>query len=155
MLRVLYYQNSDLCLEIEIEEETINRISFCELPLNNLVEDAFEKEVIRQLDAYFAGESQEFDLPFFATGTPFQLMVWEELLRIPYGQTISYREMAELIGKPKAARAVGNALGANPISILIPCHRVISSDGTLGGFGGGLPVKTYLLALEKRNRENS
>jgi methylated-DNA-[protein]-cysteine S-methyltransferase len=142
-------------LEIEIEEETINRISFCELPLNNLVEDAFEKEVIRQLDAYFAGESQEFDLPFFATGTPFQLMVWEELLRIPYGQTISYREMAELIGKPKAARAVGNALGANPISILIPCHRVISSDGTLGGFGGGLPVKTYLLALEKRNRENS
>lgn len=155
MLRVLYYQNSDLCLEIEIEEETINRISFCELPLNNLVEDAFEQEVIRQLDAYFAGKSQEFDLPFFATGTAFQLMVWEELLRIPYGQTISYREMAELIGKPKAARAVGNALGANPISILIPCHRVITSAGKLGGFGGGLPVKTYLLALEKRNRENS
>ncbi|MCB5270680.1 MAG: methylated-DNA--[protein]-cysteine S-methyltransferase [Candidatus Cloacimonetes bacterium] len=155
MLRVLYYQNSDLCLEIEIEEETINCISFCEKPLNNLVEDAFEQEVIRQLDAYFAGESQEFDLPFFATGTPFQLMVWEELLRIPYGQTISYRDMAELIGKPKAARAVGNALGANPISILIPCHRVITSDGKLGGFGGGLAVKTYLLALEKRYKENS
>ena len=119
------------------------------------MEDAFEQEVIRQLDAYFAGESQEFDLPFFATGTPFQLMVWEELLRIPYGQTISYRDMAELIGKPKAARAVGNALGANPISILIPCHRVITSDGKLGGFGGGLAVKTYLLALEKRYKENS
>lgn len=155
MLRILYYHNSDLCLEIEIEEETINCISFCEKPLNNLVENAFEEEVIRQLDEYFAGKSQEFDLPFFATGTPFQLMVWEQLLKIPYGKTISYGQMARLIDRPKAARAVGNALGANPISILIPCHRVIATNGTLGGFGGGLRVKQYLLDLEKSHREDS
>lgn len=149
MLRILYYQNSDLCLELEIEEETINRISFCEEPLNRLVENAFEEEIIRQLDEYFAGKSKEFDLPFFATGTPFQLMVWEELLKIPYGQTLSYGDIARLIDKPGAARAVGNALGANPISIIIPCHRVIASDGSLGGFGGGIPIKRYLLSLEK------
>jgi methylated-DNA-[protein]-cysteine S-methyltransferase len=76
-------------------------------------------------------------------------------LKIPYGQSRSYAELASLIDKPKAARAVGNALGANPIAILIPCHRVIASDGTLGGFGGGLPVKQYLLALEKRSGADS
>ncbi len=154
MLRILYYENPNLCLEMEIEEETINRISFCDKPLNKLVENEFEREVIRQFDEYFAGERQEFDLPFFATGTPFQLMVWEELLRIPYGKTMSYGEMAELIGKPHAARAVGNALGANPISIIIPCHRVIASGGTLGGFAGGLPLKRYLLALEQQSGED-
>lgn len=155
MLRILYYQNSDLCLEIEIEEETINRISFCEKPLNHLVENAFEEEVIRQLDEYFAGKSKEFDLPFFATGTPFQLMVWEELLKIPYGQSVSYGDLARSIGKSMAARAVGNALAANPIAIIIPCHRVIASDGSFGGFGGGIPIKRYLLSLEKSHGADS
>lgn len=155
MIRILYYQNPDVCLEIEIEEETINGITFCEKPLNNLVENAFEEEVIRQLDEYFAGKSREFDLPIFATGTPFQLLVWEQLLKIPYGETLSYADIARLIDKPRASRAVGNALGANPISIIIPCHRVIASDGTMGGFGGGIPVKHYLLDLEKSHKEDS
>jgi methylated-DNA-[protein]-cysteine S-methyltransferase len=150
MLRILYYRSDDLCLEIEIEDETINRISFCDAPLNHLVENDFEREIIKQLDEYFAGKRQEFDLAFFATGTPFQLMVWQELMKIPYGQTLSYQEIAERIDRPKSARAVGNALGANPVAVIIPCHRVISSDGSLGGFGGGIATKKFLLGLEKR-----
>jgi len=153
MLRILYYTRPNLCLELEIEDETINRLSFCKKPLNTIVEGDFEKEIIRQLDEYFAGERREFDLPFFATGSVFQLMVWEELMKIPYGQTISYKELAERIGKPKAARAVGNALNANPVAIILPCHRVITSDGSIGGFGGGKAVKRYLLSLEQSHRE--
>ncbi len=150
MLRILYYQNPKLCLEIEIEDETIIRISFCDRPLNNLVENKFEEEVLRQIEGYFEGKLREFDLPFFATGTPFQLMVWEQLMKIDYGKTLSYQDIARLIGKPKAARAVGNALSANPVPIILPCHRVISSDGSMGGFGGGTGVKRYLLDLEQR-----
>nr|MDK2850718.1 methylated-DNA-[protein]-cysteine S-methyltransferase [Candidatus Cloacimonadota bacterium] len=150
MLRILYYKNEAVCLEIEIEEETINRLSFCDEPLNHLVENDFEREIIKQLDEYFAGTRREFDLAFFATGTPFQLMVWEELMKIPYGETISYQELATRIGRPHSARAVGNALRANPVPIIIPCHRVIASNGSLGGFSGGIATKRFLLGLEKR-----
>lgn len=152
MFSVIYYQNPNVCLEIGIEDETITELNFCEKPLNSQEPDAFGKMVFKQLDAYFAGELKEFDLPIFATGTPFQLMVWEELLRIEYGEVITYSEMARRIGKPKAARAVGNALGKNPIGIIIPCHRVVRAGGKLGGFGGGLRVKEYLLDLERRNK---
>jgi methylated-DNA-[protein]-cysteine S-methyltransferase len=153
MIKILYYQNPELCLEIEIEEDTINRISFCDEALNQVVEGAFAKEVIHQLDGYFAGSRREFDLPFFATGTPFQLMVWEQLMKIPYGGSRSYGDIARLISKPQAARAVGNALNANPIAILMPCHRVIAADGSVGGFGGGIKIKRYLLSLEQRYKE--
>lgn len=107
-------------------------------------------ETIRQLQAYFRGELEEFDLPLALIGTPFQLRVWERLQAIPYGQTISYGELAEQIGKPKAARAVGLANGSNPIPIIIPCHRVIGSDGRLTGYGGGLSIKEKLLSFESR-----
>jgi methylated-DNA-[protein]-cysteine S-methyltransferase len=153
MLRVLYYTRPELCLEIRIEEETITGISFCEEPLNEVVEGSFEHEIVRQLDAWFAGDSQEFDLAFFATGTAFQLQVWEETMRIPYGQTLSYRDIAEQIGNPNAVRAVGAALRANPVPILIPCHRVIGSDGKLSGYAGSIPVKRFLLGLEHKHQE--
>ena len=108
------------------------------------------KEPIRQLQAYFAGELENFDLPLGPQGTPFQQKVWNELCRIPYGQTISYGELAKRIGNPNASRAVGLANGSNPIPIVIPCHRVIGSSGKLTGYGGGLPIKEKLLALEKK-----
>ena len=107
-------------------------------------------ETIRQLWAYFAGELETFDLPLAPQGTPFQLSVWNRLCEIPYGETISYGELARHLGNPNASRAVGLANGSNPISIVIPCHRVIGSNGKLTGYGGGLPIKEKLLALERR-----
>ena len=105
---------------------------------------------IQQLQAYFAGELESFDLQLAPEGTPFQLEVWRRLCDIPYGETISYGELAGRIGNPKASRAVGLANGSNPIPIVIPCHRVIGSNGKLTGYGGGLPIKEKLLALERR-----
>lgn len=102
-----------------------------------------------QLDEYFAGERKQFELPLHPIGTPFQLKVWEELRRVPYGATISYGELARRIGKPQAMRAVGAANGRNPLPIVVPCHRVIGADGSLTGFGGGLPTKRHLLSLEQ------
>lgn len=101
-----------------------------------------------QLDEYFAGKRHEFDVPLLFVGTDFQKRVWTGLLDIPYGKTISYKGMAEKIGMPKAVRAVANANGANSISIFAPCHRVIGSDRSLTGYGGGLEAKEYLLVLE-------
>ena len=103
-----------------------------------------------QLRRYFAGELERFDLPLAPQGTPFQQQVWKELVKIPYGETVSYGELAGRIGNPKASRAVGMANGSNPIPIVIPCHRVIGSNGKLTGYGGGLVVKEKLLALEKK-----
>ncbi len=108
------------------------------------------KETIRQLHAYFAGELEEFDLLLAPEGTTFQLEVWRRLCDIPYGETISYGELARRMGNPNASRAVGLANGSNPIPIVIPCHRVIGSNGKLTGYGGGLPIKEKLLALERR-----
>jgi methylated-DNA-[protein]-cysteine S-methyltransferase len=107
------------------------------------------KEPVKQVDAYFRGRLTHFDFPLAPQGTPFQLSVWNELLRIPYGETISYGELARRLENPKAVRAVGLANGSNPIAIVIPCHRVIGSNGTLVGYGGGLPIKQALLALER------
>ena len=104
--------------------------------------------VVRQLDAYFAGTLTAFQLPLTFHGTPFQKRVWETLLTIPYGETRSYGWMAQAIGKPTASRAVGAANGANPIPIIVPCHRVIGADGSLTGFGGGIATKQFLLNLE-------
>lgn len=102
-----------------------------------------------QLDEYFQGKRTVFSLPFKLTGTPFQLAVWKELQNIPYGQTTSYKEIAQKINKPKAYRAVGMANNKNPLPIIIPCHRVIGSNGKLIGYAGGLKLKNYLLELEK------
>ncbi|MGY0503842.1 methylated-DNA--[protein]-cysteine S-methyltransferase [Luteimonas sp. e5] len=102
----------------------------------------------QQLHEYFAGQRQQFELPLDAHGTMFQRSVWAALQAIPYGQTCSYARLAQAIGKPAAVRAVGAANGRNPIPIIVPCHRVIGADGTLTGFGGGLPTKQFLLRLE-------
>lgn len=106
------------------------------------------EEVFRQLNEYFAGKRCIFDLPLDLRGTPFQLHVWQALRAIPYGTTCSYGDIARTIGRPRAARAVGRAIGSNPVGIIIPCHRVIGSRGDLRGFGGGLDIKEKLLRLE-------
>lgn len=142
-----------LCLcdwQVEKHRERVDR------RLRKMLRAEFEEatsEVIeearRQLDEYFAGQRREFTVPLLFTGTDFQKRVWEELLNIPYGAAISYGEMARRIGKPRSVRALANANGANSISIFAPCHRVIGSDGTLTGYGGGLDAKRFLLELER------
>ena len=106
------------------------------------------REAIRQLKSYFAGKRTSFDLRLSPAGTEFQRQTWDALLEIPYGETRSYAQIAQRIGRPKAVRAVGAANGSNPISIVVPCHRVVGSNGDLTGFGGGLDVKRKLLSLE-------
>lgn len=113
----------------------------------------FLEEVARQLTAYFEGKLCDFSIPFHLVGSSFQVRVWEALQTIPYGETVSYAELASRIGAPRAYRAIGQANHVNPISIILPCHRVIGSNGALVGYGGGLATKEYLLALEKRFAE--
>lgn len=108
--------------------------------------------VRNELDEYFAGRLRRFTTPLVFEGTPFQSQVWKELCKIPYGETISYLELANRVKNPKAVRAVGMANGANPIAIIVPCHRVIGSNGSLTGFGGGIPTKRALLELERGQR---
>ena len=109
------------------------------------------EETISQLNEYLDGKRKKFDLTISYEGTAFQQSVWKQLTTIPYGKTISYKEQASAMGDPKKARAVGTANGKNPLSIIVPCHRVIASDGTLGGYAGGLKVKKFLLELERSN----
>jgi methylated-DNA-[protein]-cysteine S-methyltransferase len=110
------------------------------------------KEAARQLQAYWAGERKGFDLPLDMTwGTPFQQAVWRQLLTIPYGHSCTYADVARAIGKPLAVRAVGTAIGRNPLSVIVPCHRVLGSNGQLAGYSGGLDRKRALLALEQRS----
>lgn len=124
------------------------------IKFNTDVGDAIKKETpvimeaFRQLSDYFDGELKTFDLPLKPEGTPFQLKVWEALRTIPYGETRSYGDIARQIGNPKACRAVGMGNHNNPIAIVVPCHRVIGADGSLTGYGGGLPIKRQLLELE-------
>ena len=148
------------------DDDALTHISFPELELANgeiaggkfspkpdWREDATAfRHTKNQLDQYFARELTEFDLTLKPQGTEFQQLVWNALIAIPYGETVSYRTIAERIDRPKAVRAVGNANGRNPIPIVIPCHRVIGKDGSLTGFGGGLPVKSFLLDLENQEQ---
>ncbi len=112
-------------------------------------DDRHNETVLAQLHEYLEAQRRTFDVPLDLRGTPFQQAVWDRLLEIPYGETRSYAEVAASIGRPSALRAVGRAVGANPVSIVIPCHRVIGKDGSLVGYGGGLPLKERLLALEQ------
>lgn len=116
-----------------------------EVPDNSLL-----KRAEKQLAEYFAGKRRVFDLPLRPQGTVFQMKVWKELQKIPYAETISYGEQARRLGDPKKSRAVGMANGRNPLAIIVPCHRVIGTDGSLTGFGGGLKTKRYLLDLEQK-----
>ena len=110
------------------------------------------EEAARQLEEYFAGQRKEFSLPLAPKGTEFQLRVWQALLQIPYGETRSYGELAAMVGNPKACRAVGGANHRNPLSILIPCHRVVGTKGSLTGYAGGLAIKEFLLKLVSEAR---
>ncbi|MBI4964557.1 MAG: methylated-DNA--[protein]-cysteine S-methyltransferase [Desulfomonile tiedjei] len=112
----------------------------------------FFAPVKAQLRAYFKGELKRFNLALAPVGTTFQLKVWQALLTIPYGELVSYKDIAQAIGNPKAVRAVGGAIGKNPIPIIVPCHRCIGSDGSLTGFGGGLDTKKRLIDLERPGR---
>lgn len=120
-----------------------------------VIEDDWRRDHVRlspaiwQLAEYFAGIRREFSIPFTLRGTEFQELVWSELLRIPYGQTVTYAELAERIGRPKSARAIGAANARNPLTILVPCHRVIGADGSLTGYAAGVDIKAGLLELEK------
>lgn len=146
-----YAATPEFLLYIEAGERGIVRVQFDKPPeISANPDDNYPpiRETARQLAEYFAGARRAFELPLDLRGTPFQLRVWNALLRIPYGETRTYGQLAALAGHPGAARAVGAANGANPIAIIVPCHRVVASGGGLGGYGGGLDCKRFLLALE-------
>lgn len=107
------------------------------------------RQAVEQLNEYFAGKRRQFHLPLDMRGTQFQLSVWRALMRVPYGETRTYKDIAQSVGRPTATRAVGHANGCNPIAIIVPCHRIIGSNGTLTGYAGGLHLKRALLDLEK------
>lgn len=121
--------------------------------LKNSPEGVFLHNARTQISEYLEGKRKEFSLPLDLHGTDFQLKVWRHLLKIPYGETRSYKEIAQALNSPEASRAVGTANGKNPVSLIVPCHRVINSDGGLGGYAGGLPIKTTLLQLEITHSE--
>ncbi len=145
--------NDKLCLcdwQMEKHRELVDR------RLKRMLKAEFEygasavsEKAATQLNEYFAGKRRVFNIPLLFVGTEFQKAVWNELLKIPFGKTVSYGEMAQRMGMPKAVRAVANANGANAVSVFIPCHRVIGSDGSLTGYGGGLAAKRMLLELEQ------
>jgi methylated-DNA-[protein]-cysteine S-methyltransferase len=114
-------------------------------------EEKILSDTVRQVEEYFAGQRKRFDLAFDLSGTAFQKHVWRELFKIPFGRTVSYKEIAQRIKNPKAVRAVGSANGKNPVCIIIPCHRVIAADGSIGGYSGGIHIKQKLLKLEGVN----
>ncbi|WP_416306727.1 methylated-DNA--[protein]-cysteine S-methyltransferase [Neptunicella sp. SCSIO 80796] len=144
------YLNTDIgWLEIAASDEGIQRIKFveqCQFPEQH---NAHVEQAIAQLDEYFNHQRREFDLTLAAAGTLFQQQVWKTLTSVPHGKTCSYADIADSIGNPKAVRAVGSANGKNPIAIVVPCHRIIGSNGKLTGYAGGLFRKEYLLKLEQ------
>ena len=117
----------------------------------NEQENGIIKDTISQISEYLAGKRREFNIPLRLRDTEFRMKVWSELLRIPYGETITYKELARRIGSPGACRAVANACGANPFPIIIPCHRVVASGGKTGGYTGGIDIKNALLEIENKN----
>lgn len=149
MLYTCKYQFENISLYLVATETHLINIQFTQPQKALLQTTELLSMATIQLDEYFQGKRTIFSLPFKLTGTPFQLAVWKELQNIPYGKTTSYKEIAQKINKPKAYRAVGMANNKNPLPIIIPCHRVIGSNGKLIGYAGGLKLKNYLLELEK------
>ena len=143
-----YYDSPIGLIEIGGTPEGITSIFFVEERRPDVTSNVVCAEAVIQLAEYFEGTREDFDLPLELTGTEFQQQVWQELRSIPFGQTVSYGDLARSIGKPSAVRAVGSANGDNPVSIIVPCHRVIGSDGGLTGYGGGLERKQWLLKHE-------
>ena len=149
MKRIAIYHSPVGDLQLEYENGAVTALKTVKAEVqSDGAPDALAETVFSQLDEYFAGTRTAFDFPCAPQGTPFQQKVWAALREIPYGETRSYKQIAEAIGKPKACRAVGMANNRNPIIIVIPCHRVIGADGSLTGYGGGLEMKRALLDLE-------
>jgi methylated-DNA-[protein]-cysteine S-methyltransferase len=147
-LSVAYWQSPVGWLEVQCTEGGLRAANFVESQGEDNAPNDHCTLTINQLTEYFAGKRQIFDLPFDLEGSPFQLRVWAELLKIPFGKTCAYMDIAKALGDPKTIRAVGLANGSNKISIIIPCHRVIGSDGSLTGYAGGLHRKKWLLEFE-------
>ncbi|MEM1484003.1 methylated-DNA--[protein]-cysteine S-methyltransferase [Oscillospiraceae bacterium PP1C4] len=144
----IYYQAPFGKLGLTDQDDKITSLQFYPQEGQAVVQTTLLREATRQLDLYFAGKLREFDLPLAPKGTSFQQSVWKALCMIGYGETASYGEIARRIGNAKACRAVGMANNRNPIAIFIPCHRIVGSDGSLTGYGGGLDTKRFLLQLE-------
>ncbi len=136
-------------LEIISDGSSLAGIRSCPEPFGDVSGDTVTAEAERQLAEYFAGDRRRFELPLRLCGTDFRLRVWNALADIPYGETVSYSGIAAAAGSPKACRAAGNAVGKNPFLIVLPCHRVVASDGTIGGFSADINIKKYLLEFEK------
>ncbi len=155
MIQIAYTNSPIGLLRLTATPTHLLRIEFVEA-INPPPEEPTENPIIQtaltQLSEYFKGERQTFSVPFQLQGTPFQQRVWQGLLTIPYGQTLSYGELAQRIGAPRAYRAVGNANRLNPIPIIVPCHRVIQANGQLGGYASGVHIKQFLLTLEQQFR---
>ena len=152
MKNIWFYNYPIGIVGIAEEDGAISRVFFCEeksLEGFEVIETQLIKKAAGQLREYFDGKRKEFDLPLALHGTDFMVSVWQALMTIPIGETRSYKEVAAMISKPSACRAVGMANNRNPIAIIIPCHRVIGQNGDLVGYGGGLPTKQFLLELEK------
>ena len=145
-------------LLLVIDEQGLCHVDFCHSPNPVQIDETWRLDeaalapYVEQFIAYFDGRLQRFDLPLAARGTEFQQQVWQALAQIPYGETRSYSDIALVIDKPKAVRAVGAANGRNPLAIIVPCHRVIGRDGTLTGYAGGLSIKQFLLTHEQKHR---
>jgi methylated-DNA-[protein]-cysteine S-methyltransferase len=156
MLNAVHYAIMDSplgSLTIGSSERGLVSVQFgLNMPADGLIDDAANREVVEQLQKYFERKRTHFDLPLDLQGTPFQLAVWNELLKIPYGSTCSYIDIARSLGRPGAARAVGMANHENPIAVVIPCHRVVGSDGSLTGYAGGLHLKQQLLGIETQTQ---
>ena len=147
-MNITYMSFENISLEIITENDKLKRIEFVKSYKETTGDDSFQKEIKKELLEYFEGKRKEFDIPLEVEGTEFQKKVWTEMAKIPFGETMSYGELAEKIGCPKGARAVGLACNKNKIPIIIPCHRVVGKNGNLIGFAGGLDVKAQLLKLE-------
>ncbi|MDP3114273.1 MAG: methylated-DNA--[protein]-cysteine S-methyltransferase [Candidatus Cloacimonadaceae bacterium] len=153
----MIYTHDNICLKIEIKDEVIVGIDFCSEGdcVASPIGTALESDIHLQFGEYFEGRREDFALPYLLQGTHFQLSVWQALEEIPYAQTVSYSSIAQQIGNPKAVRAVGGAVGSNPLPLIIPCHRVIGKNGAIVGFRGGTDIKQALLNLEQKGQAHS
>ncbi len=152
---IVFYQSPIGTIQIEHTGVGISLLIFTEKKASTEDIQDIIKPTFLQLDEYFAGDRKEFNINLDLNGTDFQKQVWKILLEIPFGQTISYMDIAKKLGDPNTIRAVGNANGKNPVSIIVPCHRVIGSDGSLTGYAGGLWRKEWLLNNEKKHKQLS
>ena len=153
MTEKFYYKSPIGILEIDLENDTIQRLRVVESCSKISERTGYFAEVVKQIDQYFAGKRTKFELNIYPKGTEFQKKVWAELLKISYGKTKSYQEIAEAIGNTNAQRAVGSACNKNPILLIIPCHRVVGANGNLIGYAGGIKTKITLLKHEGVNME--